>query len=120
MRTLLTTGTAPCPHITLATPRSRRAPPVPPGTRSGALTPVPVDLRETAALHSAYQVFTAEASSNLKVVGGPWPLSPVSTLFAWQFAPDECIVVPAGKYLNIVCNFPGANQDVEASATVKE
>lgn len=90
------------------------------GTSSTAVTPVPVDLRETAALHTSRETFSAEPATNPKIVGGPWPLSPVSTLFAWQFSPDECIVVPANKSLSIVCNFPGANQDIEASMTVKE
>lgn len=90
------------------------------GTSSTLLTPVPVDLRETTALHAAREGFTVEPSTNVKIVGGSYPLSPVSTLFMLQFAPDEVIVCPAGKFLNITCTFPGANQDVQASATVKE
>lgn len=90
------------------------------GTSSTAVTPVPVDLRETPALHTARETFTVEPSSNVKVVGGHYPLSPVSTLLAWQLAPDEVFVCPANKFLSIICNFPSVNQDVMASIVVKE
>ena len=89
------------------------------GTSGGSVTPVAVDAAETAALHSAAETFTVEPTSTT-VVAGPYPLSPVSTLLAYQFAPGEEVVVPASGRLGVQVFFPTTAQTVRATLTVAE
>jgi hypothetical protein len=78
------------------------------------------DPGETSALFTAKETFTVEGTvNNWQLVAGPFPLSPVSTLFAWQFAPGDEPTCAVSGALAVVARFPGA-QSVQASMTIRE
>jgi hypothetical protein len=90
------------------------------GTGTATAVVRPRDPAEPAALFAAREApFTEGTQANWELAAGPFPLSPVSTLFAWQFAPGDEPVCGVNQALAVVARF-GANQSVAASMTVRE
>lgn len=72
-----------------------------------------------APLCTAKESFSVEGATG-EIVAGPYPLSPVSSTFAWQFPPGEEPACGAGQVLALRVQFPGAAQQVRAAAAVLE
>jgi hypothetical protein len=90
------------------------------GTGAANAVVKPRDPAEPNALLTGRETFTVEGTvANWELVAGPFPLSPVSTLFAWQFAPGDEPVCGVSQSLAVVARF-GATQTVHASMTVRE
>jgi hypothetical protein len=88
------------------------------GTGSTTAVVRRLDPNETAPLFTARETFTVEGTS-YELLAGPFPLSPVSTLFAWQFPPGEEPTCNPSQALAVVVDFP-TEQLVDATLTIRE
>jgi hypothetical protein len=90
------------------------------GTSSTSANIKARDPYKPAALFAAKEAYSAEGTvANWELVAGPFPLSPVSALLAWQFLPGDEPECQASYSLAVVVEF-AATQQCRASMTVRE
>lgn len=80
---------------------------------SSAVTPAPVDLTDPAAIQTARNLFTVEPTDVAQVFP-PVELTPVGSLYVYQFPQGEELIVPVSTRLGIRLNFPDAQTVLRA------